>query len=316
MLHSNFLSIQKLLDFLAIPEEKRALVCQNPRFALNVPLRIAEKMEKGNLEDPLFLQFVPLQSEQLASPSFCKDPVLDKQFCKSSKMIQKYAKRVLLVTTGACAMNCRYCFRQNFPYEKKHGFETELASIAQDDSLIEVILSGGDPLSLPHATLERLLFSLDSIAHLKIIRFHTRFPIGIPERINQELLSVFARIKKQIVFVLHTNHPKELDALIFERLKEIQKLGIPVLTQTVLLKGVNDNTCTLEELFSLITSHGILPYQLHALDKVEGSSHFEVPIEKGKLIMQELIDRLPGYAIPQFVADIPGKKAKTRLMHV
>ena len=290
------------------------LLLKNPDFPINVPRRLAEKMRKNDLTDPLFLQFVPLHKELESAADFTLDPVQDGVYVRSPKLIRKYAKRALLVTTSVCAMHCRYCFRQNFPYEKEAGFEKELSWIESNPDIFEVILSGGDPLSLPDATLQRLLDRLDAIPHVKVVRFHTRFPIGIPERITDALLTILANRRVQIVMVLHINHPNELDDQLFVALSKLQKLGIPLMTQSVFLRGINDHVDILEKLFLMLIAHGIIPYQLHRLDKVRGTAHFLAEDAEIKGIMRELDKRLPGYALPEYTADVPGESSKVRLM--
>lgn len=308
----NFTSLKKLVDFLTLSENEAETLIKNHPFPLNVPLRLAEKMQKKTLDDPLLKQFLPLPYEN--SSSFTKDPVLDKNFLQTSKLLQKYEGRALLLVTSACVMHCRYCFRQHFNYETtRKDFEKEIRLIQQDPSLEEIILSGGDPLSLNHARLSSLISELDSISHVKRIRFHTRFPIGIPERIDDKLLSLFSETRAQIWFLIHVNHPHELDDEIFSALKKIQKLSIPILTQTVLLKGVNDSFSTLKNLFQMLINHGIQPYYLHQLDPVSGSEIFSVSDSEGKRLIEEIRASLPGYAIPLFVKEIPHQLHKTVL---
>lgn len=282
-------------------------------FPLNLPRRLAEKIEKGNPEDPILKQFLPTEEEDKAPLSFVEDPVCDTSFQKTDLLLQKYKGRALLITTSACAMHCRYCFRQNYPYEKGADFEKELALIRSDPTLHEVILSGGDPLSLSDSSLKHLIENLSKIPHLKLLRFHTRFPIGIPERITDAFLEILKRCPLQTIFIVHVNHPRELDNEIFEILKKVGTLGIPLLCQTVLLAGVNDDLSTLKELFLSLASQGILPYYLHQLDKVKQAHHFEVPIEKGLALIEALRKEVPGYALPKYVQEIPYRSSKTPL---
>lgn len=311
----NFTKLNDLADYLALDQQKRFFLCQTPSFPLYVPRRIAAKMAKNDLQDPILKQFLPTIYEETSSDGFALDPVADHCFQKEKKLLQKYPGRALLLTTSACAMHCRFCFRQNFPYERqRHGFEEELQLISEDDSLSEIILSGGDPLSLDDRILSSLMHDLDSIAHIKRIRFHTRFPIGIPERIDQNFLEILAASSKQIIFIIHANHFSEFDEDIFAALKEIQKLAIPVLCQTVLLKGINDDYETLKTLFEGIVDRGILPYYLHQLDRVRGSAHFEADEGKMKELIVNLRENLSGYAVPQYVRENPGEKSKTPLI--
>lgn len=310
---SNFTSIESLLHFLEMDEENRKLIDFSPKFILNLPLRLAEKMKKNSISDPLFCQFVPLLEEKQTTEGFTQNPTEDDRFLKGNKLLRKYNNRALLICTSACAMHCRYCFRQNFEYTKELAFDEEIALIQEDVSLSEVILSGGDPLSFGCEKLEDLLFALSQIPHIQRIRFHTRFPIGIPERIDNELLDLLESCPTQIIFVVHINHPSEIDADVLDSLKRVQKLGIPVLNQSVLLKGVNDNPDTLLELSEILVNNGILPYYLHQLDRIEGAAHFEVPDEKGLQLINFLEGQTSGYAVPRYVREIAGQPSKTAL---
>lgn len=310
----NFTSHEKLCSFLELEGEKRDQVLKAPRFPLNLPLRLAQKIQKGVLDDPLFRQFVPLAEEKQEAAGFTEDPVGDKGFRKSAKLLQKYEGRALLVLTGACAMNCRFCFRQAFDYEKEiEGYSEELNHIAQDKTLTEVILSGGDPLSLSNKTLKNVLDFLSTCSHLKRVRFHTRFPVGIPERIDEEFLQMLQSCPLQIWFVIHTNLALELDQDVLFALRKIQKLGIPVLSQTVLLKGVNDSVEALKALFETLVDQGISPYYLHQLDRIKGAAHFEVSEEKGLSLLKTVSEQLSGYALPRYVKDA-GEKSKTTIV--
>lgn len=308
----NFIQMEPLLQFLALSETSRAKIIFDPKFPLNVPRRLAEKIEKNSLDDPIFRQFIPLADEKIAAPGYVLDPVQDQTFCKTAKILQKYRSRALLLTTSACAMHCRFCFRQNFPYETEvKGFEKEIAFLQADPSIEEVILSGGDPLSLSDATLSFLFSSIDKMEHVKRIRFHTRFPIGIPERIDDSFLSVLSSSSKQIFFVIHCNHPKELDADVIASLRKILKLGIPVLNQSVLLKGVNDSEMVLLELSKTLVDGGIIPYYLHQLDNVQGTAHFFVPEARALELVKFLQRNLSGYAVPRLVREEPGSTSKS-----
>lgn len=309
----SFTNVEAAADFLMLDAEKRKLLLLQPPFPFLLPIRLAEKIEKNSLVDPLARQFLPLKEEANSHENFIADPVHDAIFQKTPKMLHKYQGRSLIVTSGACAMNCRFCFRQNFHYQSaEKGFEKEIAYVKETPDLHEVILSGGDPLSMSDATLEKLLYALFSIDHVKLIRFHTRFPMGIPERISDDLLAIFRKTTKQIVFIIHSNHAKEFDIDVLSSLKKIQQLGIPLLCQSVLLKGVNDTLTSLRELCMTLVTNGIRPYYLNQLDRVKGAAHFEVPKEVGIKILAALKLELPGYAIPTYVEDI-GQPSKTHI---
>jgi len=308
----NFTKLADLLSFLEL-ENTSDLLTKKPSFVLNVPLRLAEKMKKKDVKDPLFRQFVPLKEEQEITEGFKENPTDDPNFQLTPKLLQKYSGRALLLPTSACAMHCRYCFRQNFPYEKKTSLEKELEALKKDPTLQEVILSGGDPLSLGNEQLKKLLEELDTISHIKLIRFHSRFLIGIPERIDTEFLQILRACSKQITFVIHSNHPKELDLSVERSLKKIAKLGIPLLCQTVLLKGVNDKLNVLENLIFRLLEMGVIPYYLHQLDPIQGGKHFEVEKSEGLQLIKELRKRVPGYGLFRFVQELPGKSSKTEV---
>lgn len=308
----NFTNWKELFSFLEIRDEQPFHL--KAQFPLNLPRRLAEKIQKNTLEDPILRQFVPLSEEKIISSAFNADPVSDKQFRKEKKLLQKYNGRALLLCTSACAMHCRFCFRQNFPYETEaKGFEQELQAIKEDPTLFEIILSGGDPLSLSNRELSKLLSSLSSIHHLKILRFHTRFPIGIPERIDPELLSILGQCRLQLFFVVHVNHALELDEAVLAALKPIKRLGIPILSQTVLLKGVNDSVEVLKNLFKKLVENGLTPYYLHQLDQIQGGMHFEVNEQTGLELIDQLKEVLPGYAVPKYVKEIAGQKSKSNV---
>lgn len=312
ILRTNFVDALALADFLELDDSQRQQVLVSPRFVLNLPRRLAQKIEKGTLEDPILKQFLPTVEETQISQGFVSDPVGDCSSRKAQKLLHKYEGRMLLVCTSACAMHCRYCFRQNFDYAvSSKAFGKELELIRQETGVREVLLSGGDPLSLDDRILKELLTSLADIPHIKRVRFHTRFPIGIPERITPSFLQMLESIPLQFWFVIHVNHPRELDDDVLSALKSVQKLGIPVLNQFVLLRGVNDNIEVLSELCSTLADHGIMGYYMHQLDRVQGAAHFEVAEKMGKQLVAELAKRLPGYAVPRYVKEIAGMPSKT-----
>jgi EF-P beta-lysylation protein EpmB len=303
----NFTRLDLLAEFLELNPDQRARLCHRPRYPLNLPQRLAQKIAKGTLDDPILRQFVPLQEEGISS-SDPADPVNELAALQCSKLLKKYHGRALLLAASACAMHCRYCFRQNFPYETKTDFSHALQTIAADSSIEEIILSGGDPLSLSNGILRSLFASLADIPHLRRLRIHTRFPIGIPERIDSDLLSLFSNHPQQIVFVIHANHPRELDADVLASLRQIR---CPLLSQSVLLKGVNDDEETLLTLCRLMVNNGIVPYYLHLLDKVAGSGHFEVSEERGHALIAYLQKHMSGYGVPRLARETPGEPSKT-----
>lgn len=314
ILRQNFTKIEDLSAFLELTDKQLDAVDATASFSLNLPRRLADKIAKSSLDDPLFLQFVPLKKEQICDPECSLDPVKDATFQLEDKLLQKYEARALIIATSACAMHCRFCFRKNFDYQTQDKtFAQELDHIRNDSSLEEIILSGGDPLSLSDEVLGNLLENLSKLVHVRRIRFHTRFIMGIPERVDTSFLKLLQACPKQIWFVNHANHINEFDDDIWQALKKIQQLGIPVLNQTVLLQGVNDSHDALKELCQGLIDHGIMPYYLHQLDEVQGSLHFKVSQKKGHELIAGLMSTLPGYAVPKYVQEIPNRPSKTLL---
>lgn len=311
---TNITDIDKLCDFLKLaPPLRKKLLKQSP-FSLNIPLHIARKIKKNTLDDPLLRQFVPLQEEDVETKGFVCDPVCESHYRLSPNLLSKYVSRALLIPTQACGIHCRYCFRRHFPYASgRDAFEKEIALIAADSSLSEVILSGGDPLSLPNSRLGELIGKLEKVPHIKRLRFHSRFPLGIPERIDEGFLKIVQECSLQVVFVLHCNHVNELDDTVIASLKQLQRCGIPLLTQSVLLKGVNDTFDVLLDLFETLGNHGMIPYYLHQLDPVKGAAHFHVDEDKGIALMKELQKHLSGYTLPRYVKEVPGEPHKTTI---
>ncbi len=306
ILRENFTRLDPLCTFLNLDDAQRKQLIPNSPFVLNLPRRLAHKIQKRTLDDPLLRQFVPFIYENEKKEGFTCNPVGDNESKQSTRLLKKYKNRALLMPTSACVVHCRYCFRRHFDYGES-DLNHEIEQIARDGELNEIILSGGDPLSLSDERLAALLKRLE-MPHIKRIRFHTRFPVGIPERIDHSFLSLLEKIPQQVWFMVHTNHPHELDPILFEKLKEIARLGIPVLNQTVLLRGVNDSVETLQRLFEELVDHGVQPYYLHQLDRVEGAAHFEAD---GRALMRELAKRLSGYALPRYVKEEAGYPHKS-----
>lgn len=309
---SSFTRIEPLCDFLELSPFLKEKLLTTPKFPLNLPYRLAEKIKKNSLEDPILRQFVPTQEETVRKEGFLFDPVQDERFRKTKKILHKYQGRALILVSSACAMHCRFCFRQNFPYEVEDGgFDEELAYLASDSTISEVILSGGDPLSLSDERLMALFQGIEKIPHIKRIRFHSRFPIGIPERIDDSFLQILQSVKQQVFFMIHCNHPKELDADVLASLQRLIRIQVPVLSQSVLLKGVNDDFEVLISLFETLINAGVIPYYLHEMDPVEGGAHFTAEETKGQELIRGLLKKLPGYSVPRLVREEPGMPSKT-----
>jgi len=285
------------------------------RFGLCVPRGYLERMERGNPHDPLLLQVLPGAAELVDTPAFAGDPVGDLQAMTRPGLLHKYHGRVLLVTTAACAVHCRYCFRRDFPYAQANAgaasWRQALDYIGADPSISEVILSGGDPLSLSDRRLSALAEALAAIAHVRRLRIHTRQPIVLPERVDAALLAWLRASPLQTVVVVHANHPREIDARVAAALDRLRGAGLTLFNQAVLLRGVNDDADTLAALSEALFDSGVVPYYLHLLDRVRGAAHFEVEESRARELVDALRNRLPGYLVPRLVREQPGRPAKT-----
>jgi L-lysine 2,3-aminomutase len=288
------------------------------QFNMRVPRGFAAKMRYGDINDPLLRQVLPIVDEQIQTPGYRIDAVGDLLAKAETGVIHKYHGRALLITTGSCAINCRYCFRRHFPYSQEtaasNQWQQAINYLAMDESISELLLSGGDPLSLSTSKLQQLSEQLKTIKHIKRIRFHTRLPVVLPERIDDELLNWLASLPFQCVFVVHANHPNELDDAFGLTITKLKQVGVTILNQSVLLKGVNDNAEVLIQLSERLFDYGVLPYYLHLLDKVQGAAHFEVGITYAKELHTEMMKRLPGYLVPKLVQEIAGQPNKTPII--
>lgn len=287
-------------------------------FPFLVPRTFVETMRHGDPRDPVLRQVWPDKAEEESRPGEFADPVGDAQACRSSGLLQKYEGRVLVVATGACALACRYCFRQNYPYVEspRSDADWDRAFEALESStpgIAEVLLSGGDPLSLPDTVLSRWFDRIARMPSVETIRIHTRFPVAIPARVTRDFLEIVGGTRLRTVVVLHANHPAELGDGLGEAAARLRSAGATLLNQSVLLAGVNDDTSVLIALSRKLWSHGILPYYLHALDPVHGSSRFRVPDERGLQLVDEIRTRLPGYLVPRFVREVEGEASKIPL---
>ena len=283
-------------------------------FPLFAPLGYVARMKRGDTDDPLLRQVLPLGMELESSTGFTADPVGDLAAAPTPGLLHKYQGRVLLVTTGACAVHCRYCFRRHFPYAEgprsPAEWEPALRLIAADESVEEVILSGGDPLTLVDSQLAELAEKIAAIPHVQRLRIHTRLPIMIPERVTDELLAWLRGTRLAPWMVVHANHANELDEEVAAALARMIDAGIPVLNQAVLLRGVNDNIEALVALSRRLVNLRVTPYYLHQLDRVQGAAHFETPLERGLALIAALHARLPGYAVPRYVQETAGEPGK------
>ncbi len=283
-------------------------------FPLRVPRGFVARMRRGDPHDPLLRQVLPLADESLRVPGFTNDPVGDAAAHAVCGVLHKYRGRALLVTTGVCAVHCRYCFRREFPYDEalaaRDDWQAALDYLAGDASIEEVILSGGDPLALADHKLAALVAKLDAIPHLRRLRIHTRLPIVLPERVCDELLDWLMRTRLATVMVVHANHANELDDSVCHALVRLRAAGITLLNQSVLLRGVNDDVDTLARLSTRLFDAGVLPYYLHLLDRVQGAAHFEVEEVRAQELRRALAARLSGYLVPRLVREIVGMPYK------
>ncbi|MFV1964201.1 MAG: EF-P beta-lysylation protein EpmB, partial [Pirellulaceae bacterium] len=286
-------------------------------FSVFAPLGYVARMKPGDPHDPLLRQVLQLAAEEEEVDGFTADPVGDQAAVLTAGLLQKYRGRALMITTGTCAIHCRYCFRRHFPYQKSpHSlkqWQDALDHLAADETIEEVILSGGDPLTLLDSQLAAIVGRLDEIPHLRRLRVHTRLPIVIPERVTADLITCLRNTRLTSVIVVHANHPAELDEAVSDALSRLIDAGLPVLNQAVLLRGVNDCPRALAELCRRLVNLRVIPYYLHQLDRVAGAAHFEVPTEKGLQLVNGLRRILPGYAVPRYVQETPGAPHKVEV---
>lgn len=315
-LREAFRDADQLLAFRGLSRADLAL-SSNQTFPLLVPRAFAERMRYGDALDPLLRQVIPLLEEDTTAPGFVSDPVGDLARTRGPGLIHKYPHRVLLIATGSCAVHCRYCFRRHFPYAEelaaRDQWSAAIEQIRADHSIHEVILSGGDPLSLATGKLQELSDRLAGIKHLRRFRIHTRWPIVLPERVDPELTQWLSNLPWPVTIVLHANHAQEFDASVGEALQHLRRAGATLLNQSVLLRGVNDNLAALRQLSETLGSYGVVPYYLHLLDRVAGAGHFDVPANQARRWIRNLRAELPGYLVPRLAREVPGQASKTVL---
>jgi L-lysine 2,3-aminomutase len=287
------------------------------QFPLRVPRGFIAKMRRGDANDPLLRQVLPVLAEEQLAEGYSFDAVGDAAAKGGAGIIHKYHGRALLVATGSCAIHCRYCFRRHFPYAEESAASQQWAEtiryLQNDSSIRELILSGGDPLSLATHKLKELTDALHTLPHLKRLRIHTRLPVVLPERIDAELIAWLSALPWPVAMVIHANHANELGQEVAEAIHRLKQVNVSVLNQAVLLKGVNasvnDQIALSERLFEI----GALPYYLHQLDKVQGAAHFQIEDTQARAIHREMMQQLPGYLVPKLVQEIAGAPSKTPL---
>ncbi len=287
-------------------------------FPLRVPRGFVARMRRGDPHDPLLRQVLPLGEECLTVPGYSADPVGDRTAMVAPGVLHKYEGRVLLTATGACAVHCRYCFRRHFDYANANPavdqWRGALDYLAANSTVSEVILSGGDPLSLSDRRLAELVSRLEAIPHIRRLRIHTRTPVVVPARVTDVLIASVRESRFAAVIVLHVNHPNEIDHDVRAAFARLRAAGVTLLNQSVLLRGVNDSVETLAQLSETLFEVGVLPYYLHLLDKVQGAAHFDVDETHARRLWGKLNARLPGYLVPRLVRETPGAAGKENLI--
>ncbi|MDH5301812.1 MAG: EF-P beta-lysylation protein EpmB [Gammaproteobacteria bacterium] len=309
---------QVLLQQLKLPATLLAAARQAAtQFPLRVPQGFVQRMHPGDANDPLLLQVLPLHLELQSPPGYGTDPVGDHHAEQRAGVLQKYQGRTLLITTGACAVHCRYCFRRHYPYAESNaardGWDDTVSLLRQQTDLQEVILSGGDPLTLTESRLQALTDQLNRLEHIRYVRIHSRLPVVLPERVNEALLTWLDSIHAKVVMVIHSNHAQELNHEVATACRALKGAGVELLNQSVLLKGINDNTDSLCQLSTTLFDLGVLPYYLHQLDRVAGAAHFEVDDQHALQLIEQLRQRLPGYLVPRLVREVSGQPYKQPL---
>ena len=308
--------LDELFSLLNLPPELLpAAKTASKQFPLRFPRQLLDRVKPGDLNDPLLRQFLPAAAELLVTPGYETDPLAEADAQVAPGLLHKYPGRVLLVTTAACAVHCRYCFRRHFPYQDQAGdqdnWQAALDYISVDRSIQEVILSGGDPLSLSDRRLALLIQKIEQIPHVKTLRFHSRTATLYPARISDQLVTILHNTRLQLVIVSHVNHPQELAETALTATIKLKQAGALLLNQSVLLAGVNDQISTLTQLSRELFSHHILPYYLHLPDAVEGTADFTVDQTAGEQLIYQMQNLLPGYLVPKLVREIPLQQGKT-----
>lgn len=307
---------RELLEYLDLPlsllpqaEKASAL------FGLRAPRPYLDRIVKGDLQDPLLRQILPLADELTLTPGYSDDPLQEAASNPVRGLVHKYHGRALLIAAPHCAINCRYCFRRAFPYAdntpNRAQWQTAFEQLRADTSIREVILSGGDPLASSDRQLQWLVEQVLTIPHILRLRVHSRLPVVIPQRITDETLRWLANTRLQSVLVLHINHPREVDARVAASVAQLRAAGVTVLNQAVLLQGVNDDLAAQVALSETLFAAGILPYYLHLLDRVQGAAHFAVSDADAIRLHRQLQTRLPGFLVPRLAREEPGAAHKT-----
>jgi EF-P beta-lysylation protein EpmB len=308
---------RELLDLLQLGHLADRLPAADAGFALRVPRGFAARMQRGDVHDPLLLQVLPQLAELDRVPGFVEDAVDDMAAREAQGVLHKYQGRALLIASGSCAINCRYCFRRHFPYGDEMAaagqWRQALEHVRQDTSITELILSGGDPLSLATSKLEELSQGLVDLPHVTRLRIHTRLPVVLPERIDGPFVEWLRSLPHQKVVVIHANHANEFDVDVDAACARLREAGATLLNQSVLLRGINDDADALIALSERLFAAGVLPYYLHQLDRVQGAAHFEVDDVRAQSLITSIRSQLPGYLVPKLVREVGGDPSKRAL---
>jgi L-lysine 2,3-aminomutase len=308
---------RELLSLLELDHLADRLPAEDAGFSLRVPRGFVARMRPRDAHDPLLLQVLPQLAELEQVPGFTADAVGDLAAREAQGVLHKYQGRALLIASGSCAINCRYCFRRHFPYGDEMAaagqWQQALEHVRQDKSINELILSGGDPLALATGKLEELSRGLADLTHITRLRIHTRLPIVLPERIDAVFVDWLRSLPLQKVIVLHANHANEFDDSVAAACVRLRETDTTLLNQSVLLRGVNDDASTLAALSERMFAAGVLPYYLHQLDRVQGAAHFEVPDAQAQSLIEGMRSRLPGYLVPKLVREVGGDPSKRPL---
>jgi EF-P beta-lysylation protein EpmB len=314
LLNQGISTLAELLSVLELEQKDLPVAATTEQFPLRVPRGFVARMKKGDCFDPLLLQVLPQHQELINDAGFSSDPLAELNKNPIPGLLHKYHGRVLLTLTGSCAIHCRYCFRQHFPYQENNpgrvGWQKAIEYIATQSEITEVIFSGGDPLIATDEYLSELINKISQVPHVSILRIHTRLPIVLPERITKSLLDCLTGTRLKVVLVVHCNHPNEIDDAVGDAMRLIKQAGILLLNQSVLLRGINDDEKILFNLCQRLFAADVLPYYLHVLDKVRGTQHFDVPEEKAIALITYLRDHLPGYLVPKLVREVPYANSK------
>uniref|UniRef100_A6VTQ1 L-lysine 2,3-aminomutase n=1 Tax=Marinomonas sp. (strain MWYL1) TaxID=400668 RepID=A6VTQ1_MARMS len=309
-------SLPELIEHLGLPKNlAQQGIEAHQNFKLLVPRPYLSRIEYGNVHDPLLLQVLPSLAEMQKVAGYTKDPLEEADHNPQKAIVHKYKRRLLVITTGTCAVNCRYCFRRHFPYADNQLAQAEWQSVIDylkdHPEINEVILSGGDPLMMKDSLLADKVRKLEALPQIKRLRIHSRLPVVIPNRVCDDMLEWIKVSRLDIVMVWHINHANEMDEELANAAYKLKSAGVTLLNQGVLLKGVNDSVEAQVNLSEAVFSAGILPYYMFTLDPVEGAAHFDIAIEDAQELMGKVAAELPGYLVPRLAKEIPGKPAKS-----